>query len=189
MPVLWISFAMLAAIGTLSYNFNVTLPLFVTDTLHRSGDVFTVLYSVFSFGAVVSALVVAHRGLVRMRHIIFGATALGLTMLLLGCTSGVGVAVPVVFLVGMASILYLTATTAIVQIESKPEMRGRVLALQTVLASGTTAFGGPLLGWLADTMGGRAPIILGGIVCLIAATFGYYRNCVIGSCKITHNGR
>jgi MFS family permease len=76
-----------------------------------------------------------------------------------------------------------------VQIESKPEMRGRVLALQTVLTIGTSAFGGPLLGWLADTMGGRAPIILGGIVCLIAATFGYYMNCVIGSCKITHNGR
>lgn len=174
MPLLWISFAMLAAIGTLSYNFNVTLPLFVTDTLHRSGEVFTILYSVFSFGAVVSALVVAHRGLVRMRHIIFGAIALGLTMLLLGSTPGVGVAVPVVFLVGMASILYMTATTAIVQIESKPEMRGRVLALQTVLLGVGGLIGGPLSGWLADTMGGWAPIILGGIVCLIAAAFGYY---------------
>ena len=30
MPLLWISFVMLAAIGMLSYNFNVTLPLFVT---------------------------------------------------------------------------------------------------------------------------------------------------------------
>lgn len=174
MPLLWISFAMLAAVGVLSYNFNVTLPLFVTDTLHRSGAVFTILYSVFSFGAVVSALVVAHRGLVHMRHIIFGAIVLGLTMLLLGFSPGVGVAVPVVFLVGMASILYMTATTAMVQIESKPEMRGRVLALQTVLTIGTSAFGGPLLGWLADTLGGRAPIILGGIACLIAAAFGYY---------------
>jgi MFS family permease len=68
----------------------------------------------------------------------------------------------------------MTATTAMVQIESKPEMRGRVLALQTVLTIGTSAFGGPLLGWLADTLGGRAPIILGGIACLIAAAFGYY---------------
>ena len=36
-----------------------------------------------------------------------------------------------------------------------------------------TLIGGPVLGWLADTVGGRAPIILGGIVCLMAATFGY----------------
>jgi len=174
MPSLWISFVMLAAIYMLSYNFNVTLPLFVTGALHSTGSIFAILYSVFSFGAVVSALVVAHRGLVRIRHIIFGAFALGLAMLLLASVPGVGVAVPAVFLVGMASILYLTATTAIVQVEAKPEMHGRALSLQNVLIGGATLIGGPLLGWVADTMGGRAPIILGGIVCLISAAFGYY---------------
>jgi MFS family permease len=176
MPSLWISFVMLAAIGTLSYNFNVTLPLFVTDGLHSTGTVFTVLYSVLSAGAVVSALVVAHRSLVRMRHIIIGAVALGVTMLLLAAVPGVGAAVPVVFLVGMASILYLTSTTAIVQVEGKAEMHGRVLALQTVLVAGTTPIGGPLLGWLADTLGGRAPLVLGGVVSLVAAAFGFVAN-------------
>jgi MFS family permease len=174
MPLLWISLIMLLAIHMLSYNFTVTLPLFVTDALHSTGGVFTILYSVFGFGAVVSALVVAHRGLVRMRHIIFGAVALGFAMLILAFVPGVGAAVPAVFLVGMASILYLTATTAILQVEAKPEMHGRVLSLQTVVLGGSALVGGPVLGWIADTMGGRAPIILGAIVCLIAATFGYY---------------
>jgi predicted MFS family arabinose efflux permease len=174
MPLLWISFIMLLAIHMLAYNFTVTLPLFVTDALHSASSVFTVLYSVFGCGAVVSALAVAHRGLVRMRHIIFGAVALGFAMLILAFVPGVGAAVPAVFLVGMASILYLTATTAIVQVEAKPEMHGRALALQTVVLGGSALIGGPVLGWVADTMGGRAPIILGGIVCLIAATFGYF---------------
>ncbi len=172
MPTLWISFAMLAAIGTLSYSFTVTLPLFVTDGLHSTGTMFTVLYSIYSAGAVASALIVAHRNLVHMRHIIVGAAALGVTMLVLGAVPGVGAAVPTVFLVGMASILYLTATTAIVQVEGKPEMHGRVLSLQTVLVAGTTPIGAPFLGWLADAVGGRAPIVLGGIVALIAAAFG-----------------
>ncbi len=176
MPSLWISFVMLAAIGTLSYNFTVTLPLFVTDGLHSTGTVFTVLYSVLSAGAVVSALVVAHRNLVGMRHIIIGAVALGVTMLLLAAVPGVDAAVPVVFLVGMASILYLTSTTAIVQVEGKAEMHGRVLALQTVLVAGTTPIGGPLLGWLADTLGGRAPLVFGGVVSLVAAAFGFVAN-------------
>ena len=176
MPLLWISFVMLSAIYMLSYNFTVTLPLFVTDTLHSSGGVFTVLYSVFGVGAVVSGLVVAHRNLARMRHIVVGAFALGFTMLILAFMPGVGAAVPAVFLVGMASILYLTATTAIVQVEAKPEMHGRVLSLQTVVLGGSALIGGPVLGGLADTLGGRAPIILGGIVCLLAATFGYFAN-------------
>jgi len=176
MPSLWISFVMLAAIGTLAYNFSVTLPLFVTDGLHTSSTVFTVLYSIFSAGAVVSALVVAHRSLVQMRHVILGAAALGVTMLLLASVPGVATAVPVVFLVGMASILYLTATTTIVQVEGKPEMHGRVLALQTVLMVGTTPIGAPFLGWLADAVGGRVPLVLGGVVCLIAAAFGFFAN-------------
>jgi MFS family permease len=173
MPVLWISLVMLLGVNMLAYNFTVTLPLFVTDALHRSGAVFTVLYAVFGSGAVVSALIVAHRSLVRMRHIIFGAVALGFTMLILAFAPGVGAAVPAVFLVGMASILYLTATTAIIQVEAKPEMHGRVLSLQTVVLGGSALVGGPVLGWLADTMGGRAPIILGAIACLLAAAFGY----------------
>ncbi len=109
-----------------------------------------------------------------IRHIIFGAGALGMTMLMLASVSHLAVAIPVVFFMGMASILYTTATTALVQIEAKNEMRGRVLALQTILAMGTTPIGGPLVGWLADTMGGRAPLLLGGIVCLLSAAFGYY---------------
>ena len=171
-PSLRISFLMLTVVGTLAYNFNVTLPLFVSDGLDRSATVFTVLLSVLSAGAVVSALIVANRALVRMRHIIAGAVAMGVTILLLAAAPNVAVAVPVAFIVGMASILYLTSTTAIVQLEGAPEMHGRILALQTVLIAGTTPVGGPLLGWLADTAGGRAPLVLGGVACLVAAAYG-----------------
>ncbi len=68
MPVLWISFSMLAAIGTLAYNFSVTLPLFVTGPLHSTKSAFTIIYSIFSLGSVASALIVASRGLVGIRH-------------------------------------------------------------------------------------------------------------------------
>lgn len=172
-PILWVGFVMLAAIGTLAYNFNVTLPLFVTGALHQSNATYTILYSFFSIGAVISGLIVAHRGLVRMRHIVYGAAALGVAMLMLAAAPSLAVAIPVAVVLGIASILYMTATTAIVQVETKPEMRGRVLALQMVFVAGTTPIGGPVLGWLADHAGGRAPIMLGGIVCLVAAGFGY----------------
>jgi MFS family permease len=172
-PVFWANFTMLAAIGTLAYNFNVTLPLFVTGSLHKSSAVFTILYSLFSAGAVISALLVAHRSLVTMKHIILGATALGISMLLLGAAPDVFIAIPIAFLVGMASILYTTATTTLVQVQAAPQMRGRVLALQTALLAGTTPIGGPVLGVLADATSARIPIILGGLVCLAAAAFGY----------------
>ena len=173
-PYLWISFLMFGAVGLFSFNFRVTLPLFVTDSLHSTELVFTILYSVFSVGAVVSALIVAHRALVQLRHVIIGAAALGVTMLLLAATPTVATAVAAVFLVGMASVLYMTPSTAIAQVDTRRDMHGRVLALQTVLMGGTALAGGPLLGHLADLAGGRAPLVLGGIVCLLAAGFGYW---------------
>jgi MFS family permease len=173
-PSLWISFVMLAAIYLLSYNFSTTLPLFVTRSLHSSAGAYTLLYSTFSAGAVVSGLVVARRGMVRLRHIILGAFALGATTLLLAFTPGMLLAVPAAFLVGASAIVLLTSSTAIVQVEGRHDMCGRVLALQTVIAGGTGIIGPPFLGWVADTAGGRMPLIIGGTAALAAAAFGYF---------------
>jgi len=173
-PVLWISFVMLMFIGTLANNFNVTLPLFVTRSLHGNEEIFTILYSVYSFGAVVCALIIAHRRLVGIRHIIIGACALGLAMILVSFVSDVPRGMIVAFLLGMASILYMNPTTALTQVESRREMHGRVISLQSVLMIGTTLIGGPFSGWLADDFGSRSPFVFGGVVCLLSAVFGYW---------------
>lgn len=175
-PALWISFMMLAILGTLSYNFNVTLPIFVTQVLHGGERTYTLLYSTFSVGAVACSLLIAHRGLTRMRHIILGAVLLGVGTLLLAPVSSAALAVPVILFIGAAGILYMTATTAIAQVEARPEMHGRVLALQTVLIGGPLAVGGPILGWVADRFGGRAPMVVGGIAAFVAAALGSWAN-------------
>ncbi len=171
-PILWIPMAMLAAIGILAYNFTVTLPLFVTGALQSNDATFTLLYATFSIGSVVGALVVANRGLVSIRTIVIGAALLGICMLALGSVPGVHGAFPIMLLLGGASILYMTSTTANVQVTARPDMHGRVLAIQSSLMIGGTLIGAPLLGLLADLAGSRAPILLGGFVCLGAALFG-----------------
>lgn len=173
-PELWISFVMLALIGIFSYNFTVTLPLLATNALHGGTSAFTILYSIFSLGSVIGALFIAKKQLVQLRHVVYGALALGATMLLLAAMPNTGFALPAGFALGAASLVYITATTTLIQVNSRPEMLGRVLALQTVLMFGTTPIGGPLLGWLSDLKGGRAPILLGGIVALLAGIFGHY---------------
>ncbi len=51
-------------------------------------------------------------------------------------------------------------------------MIGRVLAPQKVLLVGTASIGGPILGAIADAVGVRAPVLIGGVATPVAAAFG-----------------
>ncbi|HET6331643.1 MAG TPA: MFS transporter [Polyangiales bacterium] len=171
-PRLWISFAMFACVGLFSFNLRVALPLFVTRSLHGTEVAFAVLYATMSSGAVVGTLVIAHKRLVELRHVVVAALALGCAMLLLSLMPSVHAAVLAAFFVGAATVIYMTASTTIAQIDTRRDMHGRVLALQTALIGGTALVGGPIVGQIADLSGGRAPIAVGGVVCLLAASFG-----------------
>ncbi|MBV9410801.1 MAG: MFS transporter [Acidimicrobiia bacterium] len=172
LPELWIPFVMLAVVGTLSYNFTVVFPLFVEHGLGGGDAAYTLVYTVFSAGALVGAFVVADRRRVGVDNIVRGAFAFGLTELLLAFAPSVPATLPIVAIVGFSSIAFMTATTAIVQVRADPRMHGRVLALQTVLLVGTTPIGGPIMGAIADATNARVPLVIGGAAALGAALFG-----------------
>jgi MFS family permease len=171
-PELRITFLMLLIVGTLSYNFTVVLPLFVERGLHGSDAQFSLLYAVFSAGAVVGTLAIARRSVIRLRTTVTSAAALGISMTLTTFVPNVTIGYLAAAVVGGTSVAYMTTTTALAQLRADEQMVGRVLALQTVLLIGTTPLGGPMLGLLADAAGGRAPMLLGGIGAVLAAATG-----------------
>jgi MFS family permease len=173
-PELRITFAMLLLIGTISYNFSVVFPLFVEQGLHSGDTAYTLVYSAFSVGALVGALVVARRTTVTVRTVAAGAAALGAGMLVMSAVPDVVLAALIAAAVGGASVAYMTATTALAQIRSDQHMIGRVLALQTVLLIGTTPIGGPILGAISDAVGARAPLVIGGVAAVAAAAVGLF---------------
>jgi MFS family permease len=171
-PELWISFLIVLVVGILSYNFSVVLPILVEKALHGSDADFSLVYASFSAGAVVGTLLIARRTAVTLRTIIVTTGVFGCSMFLLASVPSVGWAYPVAAIVGGTSVAYMTATTAHAQLVSRPQMIGRVLALQTVLLIGTTPIGGPILGALADAFGGRTPVVLGAVGAVVAAAMG-----------------
>ena len=172
-PDLLVPLMMMAAIGTLAFNFSVTLPLLVTGPLGGGAGTFTILFSVLSVGSLVGALWTARRSDVSPTEIIGAAAGFGVTMLLLAAAPTLLAAFPAAILLGVASIGFMTTSTAIVQLRAAPEYRGRVLALQAMVFLGSTPIGGPIVGWISDTAGPRAGIALGGLACLAAAAWGH----------------
>jgi MFS family permease len=171
-PDLWLPLAMVAIIGTLTFNFSVVMPLFVERSLHGTDASFTLIYSVLSLGSLAGALVAAHRKTINIRLVVIAAAAFGVAMLVFAASPNLVGAFPLALVVGFASVSFMTLSTAIVQVRAHPVMRGRVIALQSMLLLGSTPIGGPLLGALCDAYGARAGVAVGGAAALIAAAWG-----------------
>lgn len=68
---------------------------------------------------------------------------------------------------GIASLVFTTSAMSTVQLAVPADMRGRVMGIYLLCFLGGTPVGGPVLGWLANTFGGRAPIVVGGVISLL----------------------
>jgi MFS family permease len=171
-PNLFVPLVMMALIGTFAFNFSVTVPLLVSGPLGGGTGTFTLLFSVLSLGSLVGALATARRSIVTPRQLVRSSAAFGVSMVLLALSPSLGVAFPVGVLLGLASIAFMTTSTAIVQLLAGPEYRGRVLAIQAMVFLGSTPIGGPIIGWISDAAGPRAGLLVGALACFVASAYG-----------------
>ncbi|MGI9577546.1 MAG: MFS transporter [Microthrixaceae bacterium] len=171
-PALFVPLVMMAAVGTLAFNFSTMLPLLATRSLGGDNGTYTLLFSVLSVGALIGALMAARRVAVTVRTVGWSAVLFGAALLALALSPTLAVAIPVAIVVGVTSVGFLTSSTAIVQLEAEPTMRGRVLAIQGMLFLGSTPIGAPLVGWLSDLMGPRVGVLVGAAGTLLAGAWG-----------------
>jgi len=171
-PEIWTPLLMMAVIGTLAFNFQTVMPLFVTRDLGGTTLTFTLLMSVISGGALVGALATARRRSAGIATVSVAAVAFGIGMGLLAMAPNQPIAFVVGLFVGLASISFMTTSTAIVQMVATPTMRGRVLALQTMVFLGSTPIGGPIVGTVSQRFGARYSLAVGAIATVGAGIFG-----------------
>ncbi len=171
-PELWISLLMMTLVGTLAFNFQVVMPLFVRRSLGASASTFTLLFAVLSVGSLLGALAVARRKEIELTHVTVATGAFGVAMFGLSAAPNLGAAFPLAFIMGITSVMFMTASSALVNMRAAPEMRGRVLALQGIVFLGSTPIGGPIVGYVCDVFGPRAGFVVGGAACLVACALG-----------------
>ena len=172
-PELWLPLVMMAIIGTFAFNFQTVIPLLVKRTLHGNDTTFTLVYSVISIGSLAGALLSARRTSVKVSDITLAALGFGVAMGALALAPNIAFAYVFGIGVGVASITFMTTSTAIVQLRSDPLMRGRVLALQAIVFLGSTPIGGPIIGWISQQYGARSGVMIGGIAAVVAAGYGW----------------
>jgi MFS family permease len=64
---------------------------------------------------------------------------------------------------GAASTSFTATTNSLLQLAAPTAMRGRVMAIWSVVYLGSTAVGGPIVGWVSEHAGPRAGLALGAL--------------------------
>jgi MFS family permease len=168
-PELRLPLLLVAAVGTLAFNFAVIFPIFTERALGATAETYTLMFSVMSIGSVAGALTMARRRTADTRFLAHGTLGLAGSMFALAAAPNVPLAVLLSLPVGATSVLVISGANAVVQMTATPAMRGRVLALLAVVFLGSTPIGGPVTGWVAEVFGSRTALSLGAWASLLTA--------------------
>jgi MFS family permease len=171
-PQIAVPLMMMTMVGTLAYEFQVSLPVMARQGLHRGAEAFGLMTAAMGVGAIVGGLVVAGLGRTGLRPLVTAAASFGVVILFAAAAPSLAVELAALTLVGYASVSFMAIGNATLQLASAPSMRGRVMALWFVAFQGTTPIGGPVIGWVAAIGGARISLALGGASCLVAAATG-----------------
>jgi MFS family permease len=168
-PELALPLALMALVGTLGFNFQVVLPLLAKFSFGGGATTYAAMVSAMAVGSIVGALVTGHHGRTGPRLIAGGALAFGVLGLLSASMPVLALELPMLALLGAAAVTFAATINSTLQLAVSSEMRGRVMALYSVVFLGSTPIGGPLTGWLAETYDPRVTLLLAGASGLFAA--------------------
>ena len=165
-PELLIPLVMIAVIGTLAWEFQVTLPLMASKVFHGGAASYGVMASVMGGGAVVGGLISAARARPRARALCLAAIGWGIAILAAAVAPSFVLELAALVFVGYGSITFNSLAKTTLQLAAKPEMRGRVMALWALAWLGSTPIGGPIVGWAGQAFGARWALVIGGVAAL-----------------------
>jgi len=168
-PLIKNTLLMMAIVGTFAYEWQVSLPLLAQRTFHGDATSYAALMSSFGVGAVIGGLYAASRHTLSSRHLVLWVLLFGLSIIATSVMPSLLLTMLGMVTVGFFSINLTSTANTMVQLESTPEMRGRVMSFWTVAMMGSTAIGGPAVGLVGEYVGARFGLLLGGVSALVAA--------------------
>jgi MFS family permease len=171
-PELGVPLLMMALVGCLAYEFQVSLPVMARQGLHVGAAGYGFMTAAMGVGAVVGGLLVAAKGRTGLRPLVLSAGAFGVLLILAALAPNLPVELVALALVGGASISFMSTGNSTLQLAAAPNMRGRVMSLWFVAFQGSTPIGGPIIGWVMAEAGARAGLGVGAVTCLLVALLG-----------------
>jgi predicted MFS family arabinose efflux permease len=129
--------------------------------------------SLLGVGSLIAALVLA--GTVkrpRVGVLVVSAGVFSVLEIALAQARSPGAAYAALALIGFATIAFAATANTLLQTNAPDAMRGRVMALYSMLFAGSTPIGALAIGALASRLGAPGALFVGALPCLVAALYG-----------------
>ena len=168
-PATLLALVIVFVVSTLSFNFNVLLPVLAGQTLGSDAGVFGLVTAAFGAGALLGALLSASLGRASWTVLVGAVAGFGVAQLAVAPLRDATAAAVLLFVAGACFTLWTSAANSTVQLSTPGPLRGRVIGLYYFAFNGAGPAGGVLAGWLAARGGTELAFAVSGVSALAVA--------------------
>jgi MFS family permease len=163
--------ALLLLVGLVSVAampYTVLMPVFADRILHGGARGLGVLMGATGIGALLGALTLASRSGLRGLGlwIALSCGGFGIFLILFSWSRSFWLSTALLVPVGFCMMLELSASNTLIQAIVPDELRGRVMAVYSMMLMGMAPFGALMAGASADRIGAPVTVALGAIICV-----------------------
>ncbi len=160
-------------VSLFAINFNVVVPVYAKYVFHSNPEIFGFLMSSLGVGSILGAILVALRSgrSPNLVFLILGAVMLSGFQMVMAFVTGLYPAMFVLFLIGFGSIIFTALSNTTLQLKTPDELKGRVMSVYSLVFMGVTPIGNLFIGGIADAIGVRTSIFIGGLLGLVPALY------------------
>jgi MFS family permease len=164
---------LMLVLSTIGFNFQVVIPLLADRSFSGEISAYSMLMVAMGIGSITGALTVGARKKVSRELITASALGFGVTSMMAAGAPSLPLEMLSLGLLGVCSVTFAAGINSGLQLAAAPEMRGRVMAVYSIVFLGSTVLGGPITGWLGEAVSPRAPLVAAGLAGFAVAIGAY----------------
>jgi MFS family permease len=162
---------LIGLVSLVAVPYSVLMPIFADRVLHNGAHGLGILMGATGIGALLGALTLAiRRGVQGLGRVVgLSAGGFGVSLILFAFSRSFWLSVALLIPVGYAVMLQMSSSNTLIQAMVPDELRGRAMAMYTMMFMGMAPVGSLFAGALADKIGAPWTVALGGLGAIAGA--------------------
>jgi len=162
---------LLGVVSLMGMPYSVLMPIFADDILHGGPKGLGLLMGFAGIGALIGAATLAGRTGVRGlgSWVMFACAGFGSGLVLFSLSRNFWLSTILLMPTGFSMMVQMASSNTLIQSMVPDRLRGRVMAIYSMMFVGMAPFGALLAGVLANLLGAPITVAIGGFVCIAGA--------------------